>query len=409
MKKKSLYFVLALVLCFCLQGCFFDGFDDSAYGVYFLILPFFFLVGSVIFGISLIFVKKKKSRIASALICYSPCIIIYILSEIHYFPGYIESLKRERVYQQVKNNPIYEYNIFPNIEDNEIILLSKKNRYPKDNVLVLKQNSETGEWEDNYSIEINDPLLPNNWHLIYPQAGNSKYFVAGFEDANRKVNHRYFLALFVKNEKWQLVDVIEKPMNTATFSLIISEDTLVATTTLFNIKSEVSVYKLSEDGINLVQKILVADKSRNNWTYSTCSYFYNDQLVIADKDFISNNGKIWSDDFNGCGKLTFYSLKDGSYQETQTITYEEISCGTKDKSYVRGLGHKVEPAGDDYLIVSDTSGQKFALKKINSKWEYNEKYLVEAEIANQYNFGSEKFNVEKELQGYFEKKSAVKK
>lgn len=387
MNKKFLCSLLISIAAFCFQGCFFDPYDDSAYGLYFLILPFLFVSGLVVLGITFLFVKKRTDRIIYAVIIFLPFIVIYLLSAIHYFPEYISYKKRHSAKPRnagprIKNidTCIWNDSIFPNFADDEIILFPNQSSKYK-NLVVLKRNAESDGWNEDYRFEINEKVLKGGWRIKEKPIGNEKYLVAHLEENNRKINKNYYLALFTKNERWGLAGIIENPRNTSSryqipsyeTSLAISDDLLaVATTT--DEESAVAIYRLSESGFEKMQTIAIADSSRKLWTYSSRAYFHKGDLIISDCGFNSTNAESWAADFDGCGRLLFYAFKDGTFQEEQALTYKELPLA--DNKKIRGLGHTIEAVSDAYLIVEDSSSRMFGLQKAGDKWKYDEAFSL---------------------------------
>lgn len=409
--KKYFKLFLLLSLATLFQSCFFSSYDDSGYGVFFLILPFLFFVGLIITGITFLFVKEKSSRIWAALAIFSPFIAIYIISEIHYFPGYIEAQKREAALAKrkkesmVKELNIYCHQTFANLTDNEIILFPKENKDYK-NFVVLKKNPEDDIWKEEYRFPLNTDLLKKGWQLndTPSPTGNNKYLVTSFNDGSLKVNKKYYYALFRKNEKWELADVIENPYNNYDTAFALSGDFLAVANSIYEEESVVSIYKLSADCFDLIQTIDIADSSHKNWTYSCKVNFYKNELIISDCNFTNNNAAIWSEDFDGCGKLSFYTFKDGSFREKQSITYKDVSFDNK-KKYV-GLGHKIEAIADDCLVVKDTSKNQIIIKKINDEWKcvdessldpesliQNSDYEIYKESGSDYIFDNQHYRI----------------
>ena len=371
--KKFLSILFGLTLVALFQGCFFDSYDDTGYGVFYVIIPFFLVTGSVITAISFLFIKSKKGKIISAIICLTPCLVIYIISEIHYFPGYIDYKKwqaKEAQKPKVKNLNTMCSTTVPNFTDDEIIL------FPWDlgenDFVILKKNDNDDSWNEDYRFKLKTGLLKKIWRLTDPKpVCNSKYLVAYFQDGTLRENCKYYLALFRKNEVWELVDVIENPYSTHDTSIAVYDDFLAVASSIHDKKSVVSIYNLAENRFNLIQTIDIADDSRDIWTYTTRVNFYKDELIISDMDFTNNNAHLWEDDFYGCGKLSFFSFENGKFQETKSITYYEVSFDkTKKYSFV-GLGMKINELSDNCLVIQDTSKGKIAIRKINNKWKYD--------------------------------------
>ncbi len=368
------------IIVFLFQGCFFDGQDDSAYGLYFVILPILFIIGAIVTGISFIFVKGKKKRIFYSISIFSPFIVIYIISTIHYFPGFVSSIKRnsKRPKEHVVKKLKAECNkIFLNFPDDEMILFAKENIH--DNFVVLNHNAENDMWNESYRFEIENQSLSGKLKIIKNPAGNDRHIVACIDEEQSNF-HKYHLALFMKKEKWELVDVVENPYCTEDISFAVLDDLLAVANTIRNQISIVSIYKMSDSGLNLIQTIEVADHTRKCWNYSTQVCFYKNELIVSDLDFNVVNAAVYEKDFDGCGKLTFYSIKDGKFQESQIVTYRDVAF---DRQEFRGLGYKIEPADDDCLIINDTSKKKIAIRKTNDRWACDEKTSIMLKNSNQ--------------------------
>lgn len=379
--KKFLRILFNLLVVVLFQSCFFDSYDDSGYSVFYVIIPFFFVVGSVIAGISFLFIKSKRGKIISAIICLSPFIVIYIISEIHYFPGYNEYKKwQAKEAQKTKVKKLYTLcnkNV-PNFTDNEIILFPYNSGYNE--FVVLKKINEDDSWNEDYRFKLKTGLLKDQWRLVDPEPlCNEKYLVAYFDDGSLKLNCKYYLAVFRKNEVWELVDVIENPYRTHDISFAIYDDFLAVASSVRDEKSVVSIYKLAENRFDLIQSFVIADDIRENWNYSARVNFYKDELIISDMNFTNNNTRLWADNFDGCGKLSFYSFKDGKFQETQSISYDEVSFDkTKKYSFV-GLGREINVLSDDCLVIRDCFKEKIVIKKINNKWKYDKDAKLDLE------------------------------
>lgn len=155
-----LLFILSIPLLF--QSCFFNGYDDSAYSIFYLLLPLLFFLALIVTGISFIFVKEKNWRIFSAIVCFLPFLAIYILSEIHYFPGYIEQKKWDALRRNQKNkvkmiDELCSTSV-PNLRDNEIILFPYTSKEKNKDFVVLTKNADDDTWNENYRFELNSGL-----------------------------------------------------------------------------------------------------------------------------------------------------------------------------------------------------------------------------------------------------------
>ena len=386
--KKKFLKIINLLLCLSIpllfQSCFFNGYDDSAYGIFYLLLPLLFFLALIVTGISFIFVKEKNWRIFSAIVCFLPFLAIYILSEIHYFPGYIEQIKMDALRRNQKNkvkmiDELCSTSV-PNLSDNEIILFPYTSKEKNKDFVVLTKNADDDTWNENYRFEIKSGLTKKDIILKnspYPIA-NNKYLLAYFADSSRKVNKKFYLVLFSKKEKWEAADIIENPNSTYDVSFALSGNLFAVANSIRDKLIEISIYNLQDNKLNLIQTINIADESRKNWTYSPLVRFFKGELIISDCDFNLNNENIWSENFDGCGKLLFYSLQNGTFKKTQEITYKDASFDDKKKKYL-GLGHKITPLSDNTLLIEDTSKRKILLKKENDKWICNEDLLKELE------------------------------
>lgn len=219
--KKYLNLLICLSSSLLFQSCFFDGYDDSAYGIFFFILPIIFFFSLIIMAISFIFVKEKNWRIFSAIICFLPFLVAYVLAEVHYFPDYIEEKKYEAARaarikkEQAKMIDTFASDAIANLSDDEIILFPYQGRGKKKDFVLLKRNDDDS-WKESYRFELAGDLIKKDWKLQnspFPLT-NGKYLLAYFDDGSLKADKKYYLAIFVKKEKWELADVIENPYST---------------------------------------------------------------------------------------------------------------------------------------------------------------------------------------------------